>query len=283
MRVDVRGIVLVAGFSGLIGCAEEQHLGPYSAAFGSEAGLSGAIFTTNASGSRVNQNRFSTKADVYLNGGPHRTGAAGLRDGVYVIGVTNPSGSELLSPLPLKTVEVIGGEFVELVALAPFADAPNGGKVYKVWATPADQYPSADPGAKSGFSPPKSRTDNFLIEESGAGGTGGDTGGTGGDTGGGTGGGTGNEMPTGSCGSLATHYGDTHGDIFGDICGDVYGSLHGDHFGNHYGNRIGDIRGDVFGDHYGDHYGNRVGDRFGDHHGFHDGDVYGDTFGDSGS
>lgn len=279
MRVDVRGIVLAIACVGSVACSEEQHFGPYSAAFGSAEGLSGAIFTTNASGSRVNQNHFAMKADVFLNGGPHRSGAAGLTDGLYVVGVTNPSGSTLLSPLPLKTVEVIGGEFVELVALAPFADAPDGGKVYKVWATPADEYPSMAIGAKSGFHPPRSRTDNFMVDEAGGDGTGGDTGGnTGGDTGGDTGG----QMPTGSCGSFATHYGDTHGDIFGDICGDVYGSMYGDHFGNHYGNRIGDIRGDVFGDHYGDHYGNRVGDRFGDHHGFHDGDVYGDTFGDSG-
>lgn len=280
MRIDVRGIVLAAICAGAVGCQEPEHLGPYSAAFGSEAGLKGAIFTTNASGSRVNQNHFATKAEVFLNGGPHRTGAAGLIDGVYVVGVTDPSGSQLLSPLPLKTVEVVGGEFVELVALAPFADAPGDGKVYKVWATPADEYPSATPGARSGFSPPLSRTDNFVVDETDAG-TGEDTGsGTGGDVGGGNTGGT---FPNGACGGLfATHYGDTHGDIFGDICGDVYGSMDGDHFGNHYGNRIGDIRGDVFGDHFGDHYGNRVGDRFGDHHGFHDGDVYGDTFGDSG-
>ena len=253
----MRRIVLAFVCAGVAACQEGAHLGPYSGAFGSPEGLSGAAFTTNASGSHVNENRFATKAEVYLNGGPHRSGALGLTDGIYVVGVTNASGSQLLSSPPLKTVEVRDGEFVELVPLAPFADAPGG--VYKVWAMPADEYPSTGPGAMSGFLPPQSRTDSFAV---------------------GTGGG--GDGPSGSCGTFATHYGDTNGDIFGDICGDVYGSLHGDHFGNHYGNRIGDIRGDVFGDHYGDHYGNRIGDRFGDHHGFHDGDVYGDTFGDSG-
>lgn len=50
------------------------------------AGLSGAIFTTDAGGSIVNANQSSSKCAVYLDGGPgpHAPAkAAGLPDGEY--------------------------------------------------------------------------------------------------------------------------------------------------------------------------------------------------------
>src|SRR5215510_14012622 len=62
--------------------------------------LPGAIFTTNVNGTRVNQNKFDAKCDVYLDGGPGPNapqGAAGLPDGDYYFQVTDPSGKTLLS------------------------------------------------------------------------------------------------------------------------------------------------------------------------------------------
>ena len=40
--------------------------------------VSGAIFTTDSTCTGTNVNIFSSKADVYLNGGPAHPGAAGL-------------------------------------------------------------------------------------------------------------------------------------------------------------------------------------------------------------
>src|SRR5215203_4745983 len=62
--------------------------------------LSGAIFTTDASGVPVNLNIYAAKEDVYLNGGPGINApddAAGLPAGTYSYQVTNPNGAVLLS------------------------------------------------------------------------------------------------------------------------------------------------------------------------------------------
>src|SRR5688500_14000841 len=56
--------------------------------------LSGAIWTTDESGQRVNQNQYELPCDVYLNGGPAKEGAAGLPEGDYYFMVTEPSGSD---------------------------------------------------------------------------------------------------------------------------------------------------------------------------------------------
>src|SRR5215213_8676095 len=56
--------------------------------------VSGAIFTTDASGVPVNLNHYANKRDVYLNGGPGLNApddAAGLPDGTYSFQVTDPS------------------------------------------------------------------------------------------------------------------------------------------------------------------------------------------------
>src|SRR6266481_5286794 len=62
----------------------------------------GAIFTTNVDASKVNQNLYDTKADVYLSGGPHTCGGVGLTPGTYYFQVTDPSGAVLLSSDPLQ-------------------------------------------------------------------------------------------------------------------------------------------------------------------------------------
>src|SRR6478672_6622353 len=64
------------------------------------AQLSGAIFTSDASGVPVNLNHYADKRDVYLNGGPGVNApvdAAGLPAGIYTFQVTDPSGKTLLS------------------------------------------------------------------------------------------------------------------------------------------------------------------------------------------
>ncbi len=63
--------------------------------------LSGAIFTTDSTGTAVNGNTiYSVREDVYLDGGPGPNApasAAGLPEGDYYFQVTDPSGQDLLS------------------------------------------------------------------------------------------------------------------------------------------------------------------------------------------
>ena len=118
---------------------------------------SGAIFTTLSDGTEVNANIFSSKEDVYLDGGPGPgapQGAAGLDDGTYVFQVTDPSADVLLSsdPAGCRLVTVAGGVFTGVVAfggcehvtgndvdhppaktvqLFPFNQTPNPGGVFK--------------------------------------------------------------------------------------------------------------------------------------------------------
>lgn len=169
-----------------------------------QAASSGAIFTTTANGSRVNANLFSSKCEVYLDGGPGPNapaGAAGLPDGHYYFQVTDPSGTQLLSTEPVRNRRflVSGGVIVaytgagthatgydrdhpELGAItirladatcpADFKDSPNGGGVYKVWATPESDFVgdpslvdnSCGSGCFHGFLSSKSKTDNFKVK-----------------------------------------------------------------------------------------------------------------------
>lgn len=137
--------------------------------------------------------------------------AAALDPGWYYFQVTDPSGKVLLSEDPVKCrmfrvgedgfiVEVVTGctklakvrgEWVEVscdhvtgvdldygpdgaitVQLIPFADTPNKGGVYKVWATPVDKFVGDPnlvdngyaPGNYHGFIPAWSKTDNFKVK-----------------------------------------------------------------------------------------------------------------------
>ena len=282
MRCAAAALMMAAA-----GCGDLGVLG----FMGSELNMPGAVFTTNETGGSVNKNIFETKDDVFLNGGPAQPGAAGLEDGTYVIGVTDPSGDELLSPLPLKQVAVSGGEFTQLIALAPFADSEHG--VYKVWASLASDYPGDSPGTKgSGFQPSKSRTDNFRVLTMDGDNGGDDTGGDG------TGDGTGDASGDGDTGtvpdtdddaddngcpdSYGARYGDSFGDVNGDVWGDVYGASFGTLNGNLVGNHFGDIFGTINGNVYGDVYGDWFGDLNGSHYGRHFGDRFGDTNGSTG-
>jgi hypothetical protein len=145
--------------------------------------LSGTIFTTDATGRAVNLNIYAAKADVYLNGGPEKEGAAGLPAGDYYFQVTDPSGKTLLSADDVEcrrfTVdasgrivtttchatglnEVDGGVTVQL---APYLDTPNSGGLYKVWVTPVERYDPLAPGSRFGFVPRDSKTDDFQVRD----------------------------------------------------------------------------------------------------------------------
>jgi hypothetical protein len=152
--------------------------------------ISGAIFTTDATGIPVNLNIYAAKEDVYLNGGPGINapdGAAGLPAGTYAFQVTDPSGKMLLSSDPVTcrqfTVNALGviqdvvaaggcehqtgvdGEDGgATVQLFPYDDTPNNGGVYKVWVTPTDLLDCSAPGNKHCFVPGDSKTDNFKVK-----------------------------------------------------------------------------------------------------------------------
>ncbi len=143
------------------------------------ANLSGAIFTTTADGSVVNENtHYEAKTDVYLDGGPGPNApasAAGLPEGDYYYQVTDPSGQDLLSSdhISCRKVHVNGDGVIDgvysgtnyskvqgtwtgstcthasgtdvdhggkTVQLYPYDDTPNPGGVYKVWLTPTSAY-----------------------------------------------------------------------------------------------------------------------------------------------
>ena len=159
------------------------------AAVGPDSQLSGAIFTTDASGVPVNLNIYRAKEDVYLNGGPGINApddAAGLPAGVYSFQVTDPSGKTLLSTDPVAcrqfTVDAAGviadvlpaggcGHLTgadgedggATVQMFPFDDTPNRGGVYKVWVTPTELLDCDAPGNKHCFVPRYSKTDNFKV------------------------------------------------------------------------------------------------------------------------
>ena len=132
--------------------------------------MPGAIWTTDITGERVNQNIYELKSDVYLNGGPNSSGAPGLPDGFYYVKVTSPNGQILGSSVggvagAVTTVQVVNGRFVQLYqlwlivrsassnyAVAGYNNTPNPGHEYKVWL-------SKDPN----FANNASKTDNFKV------------------------------------------------------------------------------------------------------------------------
>ncbi len=130
------------------------------------SGMTGAVFTTDVACSGTNVNLFASKADVYLDGGPHHTGSAGLPDGNYYVRVTNPNGSDILGTsvgsIDDTPAHVVNGSFSDCYQLqnilvkgsdgitSGYDDTTNGGGVYKVWVC-----------ADAGFQTCK--TDNFKV------------------------------------------------------------------------------------------------------------------------
>ncbi len=142
-----------------------------------QSGLTGAIFTTDFTGTVVNGNIYQDKCDVWLNGGPGAhapPGAASLPDGTYYYQVTDPSGGALLAgpgaPIGTpdtsgKVITVSGGVF-SLVQLCPYLDTPNNGGEYKVWVTGTVDFDATHTQGSFGFIPSLSKTDNFKVRAS---------------------------------------------------------------------------------------------------------------------
>jgi len=129
--------------------------------------LSGAIFTTDSTCTAVNQNIYSDKDEVYIDGGPAHPGGAGLPDGSYCVQVTDPSGMTVLGMSDPGAVTVVDGEFVACYQLSAilktassgftvpgYDDTPNPGGEYKVWVS-----------TDCNFDNNSSKTDNFQVKE----------------------------------------------------------------------------------------------------------------------
>jgi hypothetical protein len=153
-------------------------------------GLSGSVYTSNSDGTVINQNIYTSKADVYLTGGPFN-GGSHLPAGNYYFQVTDPSGSTLLSTDPISNREFtieptyggiennyVGTHLINHAApypndditiqLLPYADTLNNGGEYKLWVTPVDEYDigGAPINARSnwGFNG-NQKTDNFKVRQ----------------------------------------------------------------------------------------------------------------------
>ena len=137
------------------------------------APLPGAIFTTDVNCNGTDLNIYASKADVYLDGGPAHTGAAGLPAGEYYVQVTEPDGTLLGTSLGTndETPVVVNasGEFVTCYKLidivrtasnpGPFPVAPDGfdntsnpGGEYKVWVSRVNTFANDE-----------TKTDNFKV------------------------------------------------------------------------------------------------------------------------
>jgi hypothetical protein len=160
---------------------------PIESAF---AAIHGAIYTTNKTGTAVNQNIYPTGTDVYLSGGPQNLNAAGLTDGTYYFQVTDPSGKVLLSTdnASCRQLVVSGGRVTGAspasgacahadgtfnpangatpVQVAPFAQTPNAGDEFKAWViaqTSSTSISPTDPRVII-FKHSESKTDNFKTQ-----------------------------------------------------------------------------------------------------------------------
>ena len=151
----------------------------------SAAGFQGSIYTTTFDGTEVNENDYASKEAVYISGGPQNVNANGLPDGTYYFQVTDPSGATLLSTdlAACRQVVVFSGRVVgpdggcphptgipnsangsTPVKLAPFADTPNSGSMYKVWLIRQGSGTTvASDGMHINFSNNNAKTDNFKV------------------------------------------------------------------------------------------------------------------------
>ncbi len=146
-----------------------------------------AAYTTDFSGTIVDQNIYTNHSDVYLNGGPQNQHDHGLPDGTYYFQVTDPSGATLLSTdnAVCRQVQVINGSVAgsvgpsckhpngaynpangsTTVQLAPFAATPNNGNEYKAWLVAASGATISNTNPKVlNFKRSDAKTDNFKVQ-----------------------------------------------------------------------------------------------------------------------
>ena len=123
----------------------------------------GAVFTTDGSCSGVDLNIYPSKDAVYLDGGPHHVGSAGLPSGFYFAQVTEPDGDRL-GYSTTASVEVNAlGEFVQCYQLsAILVKQSDGSPGYDTTTNPGGEYKvwiSKD----SAFTGGTNKTDNFKV------------------------------------------------------------------------------------------------------------------------
>ena len=129
--------------------------------------LPGAIFTTDSTCSGVDLNIYTSKSDVYVNGGPAGKSGTGLPDGSYCVQVTAPDGTVLGVSAP-GAVTVSGGAFAQCYQLSAilntassgfttpgYDDTNNPGGEYKVWVS-----------TDCTFTNNSTKTDNFKVASS---------------------------------------------------------------------------------------------------------------------
>jgi hypothetical protein len=148
---------------------------------------SNAIYTTDKTGTEVNQNIYGLASDVYLSGGPQNQHHSGLADGTYFFQVTDPSGKVLLSTdnAVCRQLQVVNGAVAGAVGpcphqngifnpangalpvqLAPYSATPNQGLEYKAWLiaqTASTSISKTDPRVIN-FKQKDSDTDNFKVQ-----------------------------------------------------------------------------------------------------------------------
>jgi hypothetical protein len=147
-----------------------------------------AIYTTDITGTVVNQNIYTLSTDVYLSGGPQNKNSSGLADGTYYFQVTDPSGGTLLSTdIALCRQLLVSGGRVSGAAgpackhtngtfdpadgtlpvqLFPFNPTANAGNQYKAWLiaqTPNTSVSPTDPTVLI-FDQKDANTDNFKVQ-----------------------------------------------------------------------------------------------------------------------
>ncbi|MPZ98013.1 MAG: hypothetical protein GEU80_01535 [Dehalococcoidia bacterium] len=124
----------------------------------------GAIYTTTDACTTVNENvGYTSKLDVFLNGGPQGGSPRGLPDGNYWVRVTEPNGT-VLGESTSANATVSGGvldcdRLWDLVMKESdgsqgYDDTSNNGGEYKAWLCQTNA-----------FSPSSCKTDNFKVRE----------------------------------------------------------------------------------------------------------------------
>jgi hypothetical protein len=133
--------------------------------------LPGAIFTTDIGCTGVDLNSYSSKDDVYLDGGPKHPGAASMPDGSYYVKVESPQGTLLGTSLGAANETpfvVVGGEPADCYQLSDilvkasdnsvkgYDDTENAGSEYKVTVSTVATFDNA-----------AAKTDNFKVKDNG--------------------------------------------------------------------------------------------------------------------
>jgi hypothetical protein len=131
--------------------------------------ITGAIYTTDSTCKGVDINIYSSKDDVYLDGGP-RGGGSGLPDGYYYVRVIAPSGILLGTSVGSNNetpVQVINGSFNGCYQLsAILLKATDNMQGYDNTPTPGGEY-KVDVSSVSTFDPNESKEDNFKVVKQG--------------------------------------------------------------------------------------------------------------------